>query len=81
MGAWQAAEAKQKFGKLVETAATDGPQTVMRHAEPVAVVMSMRDYRALRQQADAAFARLLLASPMEPDDIDGHLGLSLGAHG
>lgn len=81
MPPWQAAEAKQRFGQLVESAAADGPQIVMRHAEPVAVVMSIADYRVLKEQADGAFARLLLASPLEPEDFDDGLGLTLGDDG
>lgn len=77
MAAWQAAEAKQNFGRLVEAARTE-PQTLLRHAEPVGVVMSVEHYRTLRAQADAAFSALLLACPLEEADFDGGLGMSLG---
>ncbi|HYE52686.1 MAG TPA: type II toxin-antitoxin system Phd/YefM family antitoxin [Azospirillaceae bacterium] len=69
MAQWQTADAKQQFTRLVEAAEADGPQLVMRHKEPVAVVLSAEDYRRLKRQADASFAALLKAAPFEPDDI------------
>jgi hypothetical protein len=39
-GQWQTAEAKQRFNDLAETAAGRGPQVVMRHEEPIVVVLS-----------------------------------------
>ena len=81
MKSWQAAEAKQNFGKLVEAAARGGPQVVVRHSEPVAVVMSVADYRALKGQADREFADFLLSSPIEPKDFDRGVGMSLSDGG
>ncbi|MFL5287590.1 MAG: type II toxin-antitoxin system Phd/YefM family antitoxin [Rhodopila sp.] len=40
---WQTADAKQRFSELVEAAGT-GPQVIMRHKEPVAVMLSPEDY-------------------------------------
>lgn len=77
MTAWQTVEAKQKFSELVEAATHDGPQMVMRHAEPVAVVMSVQDYRALKTQANDAFASFLLSSPIGDGDVDRDVGMSL----
>ncbi|CAM3009996.1 MULTISPECIES: type II toxin-antitoxin system Phd/YefM family antitoxin [Methylobacterium] len=76
MRSWQAADAKQNFGRLVD-AAKDGPQMLLRHAEPVGVVLSMEHYERLKTQADAAFANFLLASPLEEADFDKDVGLSL----
>ncbi|MEN3230218.1 type II toxin-antitoxin system Phd/YefM family antitoxin [Methylorubrum rhodesianum] len=76
MRTWQAADAKQNFGRLVE-AAKDGPQMLMRHAEPVGVVLSIDDYNKLKKQADAEFAEFLLATPMEEADFDRGVGMSL----
>jgi len=74
--AWQAADAEQDFGRLVD-AAKDGPQLLLRHAEPVGVVPSMEHHERLGTQADAAFADFLLASPLEEADFDKDVGLSL----
>lgn len=81
MNTWHAAEAKQNFGKLVETAGRDGPQVVVRHSEPVAVLMSIADYRSLKRQADREFAEFLLASPLEAEDFDRGVGMSLSDGG
>ena len=75
MSQWQTAEAKQRFSELME-AAGDGPQVVLRHKEPVAIVLSPNDYRRLVRQANANFAELLSRSPFGPDDIEG-IGMSL----
>jgi len=69
MPQWQTAEAKQRFSELVEAASSHGPQVVMRHKEPVAVVISPAEYRRLVQQADANFGRLLAQSPFAPEDL------------
>lgn len=76
MRSWQAAEAKQHFGRMVEAARSE-PQALMRHAEPVGVIMSMDHYRALKSQADAEFGKFLLSSPMEPHDFDDGIGAHL----
>lgn len=78
MPQWQTADAKQRFSELVEAAA-EGPQVVMRHKEPVAVMLSPEDYRRLVRQADANFARLLAQSPFGAEDIEG-VGMRL-SHG
>ncbi len=57
MGQWQTAEAKQRFSELVEAAACSGPQVVLRHKDPVAVVLSPDDYRRL-------------VNPFDPDTWD-----------
>lgn len=76
MAQWQAVEAKQRFSELVEAAGDDGPQVVMHHAEPIAVVLSPGDYRRLMRQADANFGRLLAQSPFGPDNVE-QVGMSL----
>jgi prevent-host-death family protein len=76
MAQWQTADAKQRFTDLVTDANGDGPQVVMRHKDPVAVVLSPDDYRRLVRQADANFAKLLGRSPFTPDDVQP-VGMSL----
>ena len=78
MAQWQTADAKQRFTGLVEAAGTIGPQVVMRHKDPVAVVLSPEDYRRLVRQADANFGRLLAQSPFGPDDREP-VGMSLAS--
>jgi prevent-host-death family protein len=70
MAQWQTAEAKQQFTQLVAAAEQNGPQVVMRHKDPVAVLLSADDYRKLVRQANANFGRLLAESPFEPEDVE-----------
>lgn len=79
MAQWQTADAKQRFSELVE-AAGSGPQVVMRHREPVAVVISPEEYSRLARQADANFARLLAQSPFDATDAQP-VGMSLVGDG
>ena len=76
MSQWQTVDAKQRFSDLVEAAGGQGPQVVLRHQEPVAIVLSADDYRRLVRQADANFANLLARSPFEPDGTEA-VGMSL----
>jgi prevent-host-death family protein len=76
MAQWQTADAKQHFTDLVEAAGNQGPQVVMRHKDPVAIVLSPDDYRRLVRQADANFAFLLAQSPLDPEDVEP-VGMSL----
>lgn len=74
---WQAADAKQNFARLVDAAQTE-PQVVLRHADPVGILVSVSHYEALKAQADAEFARFLTASPLEAEDFDANVGMGLG---
>jgi prevent-host-death family protein len=76
MAQWQTADAKQRFTELVEAANGSGPQVVMRHKEPVAIVLSPDEYRRLVRQGDANFADLLAQSPFAPEDFQP-VGMSL----
>jgi len=71
MAQWQTAEAKQRFSAMVEAAELEGPQVVMRHKDPVAVLLSADAYRALVREAGANFGALLADSPFEPGDLHG----------
>ncbi len=57
--AFSASDAKNAFGRLLETAERAGMVTITRHNEPKAVLLSMDEYRALtdaRQNALGALA-------------------------
>jgi prevent-host-death family protein len=47
MKTWPLQDAKNQFSELVESALADGPQTVTRHGEPVAVIVSADEYKRL----------------------------------
>lgn len=64
---WQVQEAKQRFSEVLRAVEQDGPQTITRHGEEVAVVLNMADYRRLTR-ANRNFADQLAAFPKgEPD--------------
>jgi prevent-host-death family protein len=44
---WQLQDAKQRFSQLVRLAVSEGPQTVTRHGQAVAVVVSAEEYERL----------------------------------
>ena len=61
-GHWRLDEAKQRFSELIESVEADGPQFVMRHGEDVAVVVSIADYRHLRN-VGSDFKMFLQSAP------------------
>lgn len=62
---WQLQEAKQRFSELIRSVETDGPQFVTRHGQEVAVVVSIAEYRHLRD-AGQDFKEFLQSAP----DVD-----------
>jgi antitoxin Phd len=45
--AWPLQDAKNQFSHVVELAQKRGPQTVTRHGEPVAVILSADEFKSL----------------------------------
>jgi|HubBroStandDraft_1064217.scaffolds.fasta_scaffold32392_3 prevent-host-death family protein len=80
MAQWQTADAKQRFTDLVEAANASGPQVMMRHKDPVAVLLTPDEYRRLVRQADTNLANLLGQSPFAQEDIKP-VGMSLATSG
>jgi prevent-host-death family protein len=68
MAGWQTFEARRQFDEVIAAAERKGPQVVMRRKRAVAVVLSADEYRRLKRQADANFARLLAQTPFGSDD-------------
>ena len=44
---WALQDAKNQFSRVVELARKKGPQTVTRHGEPVAVIVSAEEFKQL----------------------------------
>lgn len=44
---WQVQEAKQRFSEVLRAAEKEGPQTITRHGEDVAVIVDIAEYRKL----------------------------------
>lgn len=68
MQTWQLQEAKGKFSEVVKRAQSQGPQNITVHGEPVAVLISRRDYLKLTHPKPG-FVELLRASPLVDSDL------------
>lgn len=63
MQTWQLQEAKSKFSEVVKRAQNQGPQNITVHGEPVAVLISQRDYQKLTHPKPS-LVELLRTSPL-----------------
>ncbi|MGA9665384.1 MAG: type II toxin-antitoxin system Phd/YefM family antitoxin [Gallionella sp.] len=68
MRTWQLQEAKAKFSEVVKRAQSQGPQNITVHGEPVAVLLSRRDYLKLTHPKPS-LVELLRASPLVGSDL------------
>ena len=72
---WQVQEAKQRFSEVLRAVEKDGPQTITRHGEEVAVVINVAEYRRLAGPGKT-FAEHVASfpkwepAPGEPDVFD-----------
>ena len=64
---WQVQEAKQRFSEVLRAVEQEGPQTITRHGEEVAVVIDIAEYRRLAGPKKDLRA-LLLGPPYVDDD-------------
>ena len=66
---WQLQDAKNRFSELVKKALADGPQIVTKRGVESVVVLSVKEYRKLKQPKTdlVAFFR---QSPLREMDID-----------
>jgi antitoxin Phd len=57
MKTWPLQDAKNQFSHVVDLARKEGPQTVTRHGEPVAVIVAADEFRKMSRpnQSVAAF--------------------------
>jgi antitoxin Phd len=53
MKKWPLQDAKNQFSHVVELACREGPQTVTRHGQPVAVVVSANEFKALSRPKES----------------------------
>jgi prevent-host-death family protein len=66
---WQIQEAKGKFSALIHDA-QESPQTITRHGEPVAVIVSAAEYRRLVNRREQSLLEFLRSSPLEDLDLE-----------
>lgn len=65
---WQVQEAKQRFSEVLRAVEKDGPQTITRHGEEVAVVLDMAEYRRLTGRQRTLADVLLAVEPALDED-------------
>jgi antitoxin Phd len=53
MKTWPLQDAKNQFSQVVELARKHGPQTVTRHGQPVAVVVSADEFKTMARPAES----------------------------
>jgi len=66
---WQLQEAKNHFSEVVDEALTHGPQTVTRHGREVVVVLSVEEYKRIKQPQKNLF-QFFQESPLYGVDLD-----------
>ena len=63
----QLKDAKAKLSAVVDQAASGKPSLITRHGKPEAVVLGFADWQRLSQVP--SFGRLLMAAPLDDDDL------------
>lgn len=66
---WQMQEAKARLSEVLRSARTEGPQEISVHGEPVAMVVSSKDYRRLTRRGDS-FIAFMRRSPLVGVPLD-----------
>lgn len=62
MKTWQAKDAKARFGELLATCVAKGPQLIIKDGAETAVLMSVAEWRRLRDPVRPTLKELLLAT-------------------
>jgi prevent-host-death family protein len=65
---WQIQEAKQRLSDVLRAVHADGPQTITRHGEEIAVIVDIDEYRRLTKPAKN-LTELLLGPPYFDADV------------
>jgi len=68
---WQLQDAKNQFSKVVQKARFEGPQEITVRGERTAVVLSAKDYDALRAGRPTLVDDLLTGPPWDESFTDG----------
>jgi antitoxin Phd len=53
MKTWPLQDAKNQFSQVVDRAQKDGPQTITRHGQPVAVILAAEDFRKMARPRES----------------------------
>ena len=63
----QLRDAKATLSTVIDQAKQGQPSIITRHGRPEAVILSFEEWQRLSQVP--SFGRLLMAAPLEPDDL------------
>ena len=69
MPSWQVQDAKARFSEFLETALKEGPQIVTRRGVETAVVLSIEEYRRLKQASGPGLKDFLVGPGPRFEDI------------
>ncbi|HEX7154633.1 MAG TPA: type II toxin-antitoxin system prevent-host-death family antitoxin [Thermoanaerobaculia bacterium] len=73
-GKWALQDAKARFSEVVRKAKTEGPQRITVHGREEVVVVSVEEYRRVKEQPTGqALVTLLQHSPLGDLEIDREL--------
>ncbi|WP_428424140.1 type II toxin-antitoxin system Phd/YefM family antitoxin [Pararhizobium sp.] len=67
---WQLQDAKNQFSKVIQKAKFEGPQVVTLRGERAAIVLSAKDYDALKAGRPTLVDDLLAAPPWDDSFAD-----------
>ena len=70
MAPWQLQQAKTRLSEVIEEAHVKGPQIITRHGAERAVILSIRDFRALVAQKPNLIEYLLGGPKVEDFNIE-----------
>lgn len=68
----QLRDAKATLSAVIDQALQGAPSVITRHGRPAAVVLSFEEWQRL--SSVPSFGRLLMAAPLEPDDVPARQG-------
>jgi antitoxin Phd len=66
---WQLQDAKNRFSEVVENAMNQGPQVVTKHGKEAVVIISIKEYRKIKEPADSLID-FFKASPLNNLNLD-----------
>ena len=66
---WQLHEAKKRFSQVVNKALSEGPQTVTRRGKQVVVILSIDDYKKLKESRSSLLS-FFRQSPLVGVELD-----------
>jgi len=68
---WTVAEAKAKFGEIIERAMSEGPQTITRRGRTAAVVVGAEEWQRKTKRV-GSLAEFFAASPLRGSGMKVH---------